>query len=137
GLPPPTAASASVPATVLPYFSLSAQPWYARESLAFCLHVPATPEIYTLSLHDALPISARRVRTPVPRREAAGRGHVAGSRQEQPLGSSTGVHAVRVRGLDAAERRRLQQEAQLLAALEVAGVGAAPTVLELEDDGYV
>ena len=80
---------------------------------------------------------ARRVRTPVPGREAAGRGHVAGSREEQPLGSSTGVHAVRVRGLDAAERRRLQQEAQLLAALEVAGVGAAPTVLELEDDGYV
>src|SRR5699024_11126323 len=80
---------------------------------------------------------ARHVRTAVPRREEAGRAHVEGSREEQPLGTSAGLLAVRVRGLDEAERRRIQREAQLLAALEVAGVGAAPAVLELEDDGYV
>lgn len=67
----------------------------------------------------------------------AGRRRVEGSREEQLLGSATSPHAVRVRGLEEGERGRIQQEAQLLATLEVAGVVAAPAVLELEDEGYV
>lgn len=47
----------------------------------------------------------------MPRREEAGRAHVEGSREEQPLGTSAGLLAVRVRGLDEAERRRIQREA--------------------------
>lgn len=67
----------------------------------------------------------------------AGRRRVEGNREEQLLGSTMSPHAMRVRGLEEGERGRIQQEAQLLAALEVAGVVAAPAVLELEDEGYV
>ncbi|MDN5900389.1 MAG: hypothetical protein L0H74_10010 [Brachybacterium sp.] len=69
--------------------------------------------------------------------EVTGRRQVEGSREEQLLGSASSPHAVRVRGLDEQERVRIQREMQLLATLEVAGVTAAPAVLELEDDGYV
>src|SRR5438093_13189461 len=37
--------------------------WYVSSSLCFVVfHPTATPEIYTLSLHDALPILARALR---------------------------------------------------------------------------
>lgn len=79
----------------------------------------------------------QHVRPAVPEPEEPGHGRLEGSRQELPLGTAAGPRAVRVRGLDEAERARIRQEAQLLAALEVAGVGAAPAVLELEDEEYV
>src|SRR5437764_4049988 len=41
-------------------------------SLLLFYHDPATPEIYTLSLHDALPISARSKRGSDSRRRRAG-----------------------------------------------------------------
>src|SRR5699024_7014376 len=37
----------------------------------------------------------------------------------------------------AAGRDQLRREVQLLATLEVGGIGAAPAVLEVEDEGYV
>lgn len=44
---------------------------------------------------------------------------------------------VRVRALSAEGRRAARQQAQLLAALEVDGLRAVPTVHALEDDGYL
>ncbi|WP_394217079.1 hypothetical protein [Brachybacterium vulturis] len=67
----------------------------------------------------------------------AGRRSVDGSREERLLGAATSPHAVRVRGLDEEERGRIREEVQLLAALEVAGITAAPAVLELEEEGYL
>src|SRR5690606_41684283 len=74
--------------------------------LSVFLHAAATPEIYTLSLHDALPISRRRVdlcrgrrdrgtdlrrhgRRRVPRTPADGRGRATGGdRSADPEGGS-------------------------------------------------
>src|SRR5438105_1800110 len=56
----------------LPPELLSACCWYSDSLLIltvyFFLHAPATTEIYTLSLHDALPISAH---PPAPRQRRA------------------------------------------------------------------
>lgn len=62
----------------------------------------------------------------------------AGSgRQETRRGADGQELRVEVTGLDADARRRIREELQLLAALEVAGITAAPSVLEIEDDGYL
>lgn len=58
-------------------------------------------------------------------------------REEILLGSTGRPQTLRVRALGSGERVRVQDEMQLLAALEIAGLGAAPSVLEIEDDGYV
>src|SRR5699024_11768965 len=42
--------------------ALSAHDVYVSPSSSFFLHDTASPEIYTLSLHDALPISSGRIR---------------------------------------------------------------------------
>lgn len=57
-------------------------------------------------------------------------------REEVLLGSTGGRPRVQVRGRTPAGRSAIREELQLLAALEVAGVGAAPAVLEIQDDGY-
>lgn len=64
-------------------------------------------------------------------------GERGAGRTEEPLGGDVRPTAVRARGDDPASRCRLRDELQLLASLEVAGIGAAPAVLEIEDDGYV
>lgn len=79
---------------------------------------------------------ARHANRSAAAREETGHRQVEGYREEQLLGSAESPHSVRVRGLDERERGRIQREMQLLATLEVAGVTAAPAVLELEDDGY-
>ncbi|WP_157697016.1 hypothetical protein [Brachybacterium avium] len=79
----------------------------------------------------------RHAGRPAAGREATGRRQIEGSREEQRLGADLSLQGVRVRGLDEQERGRIQLELQLLATLEVAGISAAPAVLELEDDGYV
>src|SRR5690349_24932069 len=59
-------------------------------SLMFCLFFfndPATTEIYTLSLHDALPISWRRGRPPAWR---AGEAHWQAGPAEHPRGEEPG-----------------------------------------------
>src|SRR5690625_6132522 len=61
-------------------FSAAALP--ARRPSSFFSNTTAAPELYTLSLHDALPISDPAVRCPGPRRAAAaapGRGSPAPS----------------------------------------------------------
>lgn len=59
------------------------------------------------------------------------------AREELMLGHADGSPRVQVRGMTPAGRREIQEELQLLAALEVAGAGAAPVVLEIEEDGYL
>ncbi|WP_157773453.1 hypothetical protein [Brachybacterium vulturis] len=81
--------------------------------------------------------AARHVRRATAAFEEAGHRSVDGSREEQLLGAGTSSHAVRVRGLDEEERGRIREEVHLLAALEVAGITAAPAVLELEEEGYL
>lgn len=80
---------------------------------------------------------AEHARPPSPAGQEAGEARVRGAREEQLLGPAARPRALRLRGLDIAERTRLRQEAQLLAALEVAGVEAAPAVLEVEEQGYL
>ncbi|WP_422114554.1 hypothetical protein [Brachybacterium sp. UNK5269] len=58
-------------------------------------------------------------------------------RVEEDVSAPGGEERVRVRWLTPAGRAAVQAEMQLLAALEVAGIRAAPDVLEVEDDGYV
>ena len=60
-----------------------------------------------------------------------------GQREEVAAGSEDGELCVRVRSLGPEGERSIRAELQLLAALEVAGILAAPSVLSLEDDGYV
>lgn len=81
--------------------------------------------------------AARHAHPSAPPAEQVGRARVEGGRQEQPLGAEGEPSAVRVRGLDAAERERVQDEMQLLASLEIDQITAAPAVLELEEDGYL
>lgn len=81
--------------------------------------------------------SARHARRAHPALEEDARRRVEGDREEVLLGTPHEPRAVRLRGLTAGEQERLSAEAQLLAALEVAGTTAAPAVLELEDEGYV
>ncbi|WP_114854951.1 hypothetical protein [Brachybacterium sp. YJGR34] len=76
--------------------------------------------------------------------EPAGRGSAAtvrrsadGGREEERSARQGHEALVRVRWLSPAGRESVQAERQLLAALEVAGVRAAPDLLDLEDDGYV
>lgn len=57
-------------------------------------------------------------------------------RQERCRGAGGQSLSVEVRGLDTDARHRIREELQLLAALEVAGITAAPSVLEIEEDGY-
>lgn len=56
-------------------------------------------------------------------------------RHETELGAGSTLR-VTVRGTSLAGRCAARDELQLLAALEVAGIDAAPSVLETEDDGY-
>ncbi|HIY24260.1 MAG TPA: hypothetical protein H9837_08155 [Candidatus Brachybacterium merdigallinarum] len=77
-----------------------------------------------------------------PRRRAAG--SVAGKvlredaeRQEVMHLRPDGQGLVEVRAASPSSRQPVLDEAQLLAALEVEGLRAAPSVLSLEDDGYV
>jgi hypothetical protein len=81
--------------------------------------------------------AARHARRAAPTAEASGGRGVEGEREEELLGPTGHPQALRVRGLASAECARIRDELQLLAALEVAGVTAAPDVLEIEDDGYV
>ena len=60
-----------------------------------------------------------------------------GDRAEEPLGRSGREDAVRVRWRGPEGREAVTSEMQLLAALEVAGIAAAPDVLGIEEDGYV
>lgn len=79
------------------------------------------------------------------RRSARGRGEVPASRvihrdedrEELRCAQSGHPAAIRVRALSEAGRDQLRREVQLLATLEVGGIGAAPAVLEVEDEGYV
>lgn len=57
--------------------------------------------------------------------------------REDMLLPGAGGEVVRVRALSEQGRQQVHGEAQLLASLEVAGVQAAPVVMEIEDDGYV
>src|SRR5690242_20913359 len=52
----------------------------------FFFSVPATTEIYTLSLHDALPISCGRIVTRVWRAEPGGSGPGGGDRRHRSRG---------------------------------------------------
>src|SRR3712207_9499772 len=52
----------------------------------------ATTEIYTLSLHDALPISSQRTVTNCP-------GCAAGSRRRRRVGTSSNEHTLRLSGI--------------------------------------
>lgn len=81
--------------------------------------------------------AARHARRTGPEMEGDGPRRVEGRREEQLLGPPGHPSAVRVRGLGPEEKGRIRDELQLLAALEVAGLGAVPAVLEIEDDGYV
>lgn len=67
----------------------------------------------------------------------AGPARAGTGRQETRRGADGRGLRVEVRGLDADARHRIREELQLLAALEVAGITAAPSVLEIEDDGYL
>jgi len=60
-----------------------------------------------------------------------------GEREEQLIGPPGRPRALRVQPVGPQAARAVGEELQLLAALEVAGVGAAPAVLEIEDEGYV
>lgn len=83
------------------------------------------------------PRAARHARPSSPVREEAGPRRVEGEREVQLMGSPERPAAVLLRALGPQEAMRIRDELQLLAALEVAGVSAAPAVLEIEDDGYV
>src|SRR3712207_7639815 len=52
--------------------------------MIFFFNDTATTEIYTLSLHDALPISARRRSSPLPRCNAATRSPTTRTSRPQP-----------------------------------------------------
>lgn len=67
----------------------------------------------------------------------AGPPRARAARQERLRGADGQGLRVEVTGLDAAARHSIREELQLLAALEVAGITAAPSVLEIEDDGYL
>lgn len=58
-------------------------------------------------------------------------------REELQCAARDGSAVIRVRALTAAGREQVTRELQLLAALEVARVTAAPAMLEIEDEGYV
>ena len=60
-----------------------------------------------------------------------------GDREELRCAEPGRPAVIRVRALSGAGHEQLRREVQLLAALEVGGVGAAPAVLEIEDEGYV
>ena len=68
---------------------------------------------------------------------ASGADADGGNRAEEPLGRSGREDAVRVRWRGPDGREAVTSEMQLLAALEVAGIAAAPDVLGIEEDGYV
>ncbi|HEX7349719.1 hypothetical protein [Brachybacterium sp.] len=68
--------------------------------------------------------------------EEGGPRRIAG-REEQLIGPPGRPRALRVQPLGPQAARAVGEELQLLAALEVAGAGAAPAVLEIEDEGYV
>lgn len=59
------------------------------------------------------------------------------ARQERQRESAGHGQQVEVKGLDEDARHSIRDELQLLATLEVAGITAAPNVLEIEDDGYL
>lgn len=79
---------------------------------------------------------ARRVRRSAPGPATAQEPTREGDREEVRYDSADGPRAVRLRGLTDEARAEVQAEAQLLASLEVAGITAAPAVLELEEEGY-
>ena len=62
---------------------------------------------------------------------------VATADREDLLLAAGGAEVVRVRALTGLGEQLVRAELQLLASLEVAGVRAAPAVLEIEDDGYL
>lgn len=79
----------------------------------------------------------RRRRPVAPDQEPAPLRPDSADRVEEEVSGPGRDTAVRVRWLTPDSRRSVQAEMQLLGALEVAGVRAAPDVLEVEDDGYV
>lgn len=60
-----------------------------------------------------------------------------GDREELRCATDGRSAAIRVVARSETGRLQLRREVQLLAALEVGGITAAPTVLEIEDEGYV
>lgn len=58
-------------------------------------------------------------------------------REEQSLGAPGREDALRVRWRGPEGRESVTAEMQLLAALEVAGISAAPDVIGMEEDGYI
>ncbi|MGP9536901.1 hypothetical protein ACT3SP_02765 [Brachybacterium sp. AOP43-C2-M15] len=80
---------------------------------------------------------SRGAHWPPPGPPPAGGAEVPGEREEVPGGAPQHPDAVQVRGHGSQGESRVRAELQLLAALEVAGITAAPAVLEIEDDGYV
>lgn len=58
-------------------------------------------------------------------------------REEESLGATGRVDALRVRWRGPEGRESVTAEMQLLAALEVAGISAAPDVIGMEEDGYI
>ena len=70
----------------------------------------------------------------------AGRDGAAGDRtgrEEESLGAPGREDALRVRWRGPDGRESVTAELQLLAALEVAGISAAPDVIGMEEDGYI
>ena len=70
----------------------------------------------------------------------AGRDGAAGDRtgrEEESLGAPGREDALRVRWRGPDGRESVTAEMQLLAALEVAGISAAPDVIGMEEDGYI
>src|SRR5205085_12665283 len=70
-----------------PHLLSSFLPFY----FSFFFNHPATTEIYTLSLHDALPISAGLGALRRPRLDAGHDGHRAQPRPQRPDGGGAGV----------------------------------------------
>lgn len=58
-------------------------------------------------------------------------------REEESLGAPGREYALRVRWWGSEGRESVTAEMQLLAALEVAGISAAPDVIGMEEDGYI
>ncbi|WP_170931947.1 hypothetical protein [Brachybacterium massiliense] len=82
------------------------------------------------------PLGSSAAPSPRPERETAGQQVRSNEDREEIL---LGAHAnprVAVRGRSLEGRCAVRDELQLLAALEVAGIGAAPAVLETEDGEY-